>query len=165
MDRRVEPKLIEDAREAVRLNPGYVSHGPELCPRDIIEAFELGVAWKETSQTDRPADLSPDNVAITIRNPMRSLKRETAHRLAELASDLECGLKVQQTIISDWTTPAERNSLGDQATVALAYQRLADAIREVLAAAEPRDLATATEIAEQMSAASERLSLLVARVA
>ncbi len=93
MNRPFEPEVVEAAREALRRNPAYVAHGPEVCPRDIIEAFDLGVAWAQTPAAPRPDGPAAD-AADAIRNPLRTLKRETAHRLAELASDLECGLKV-----------------------------------------------------------------------
>jgi hypothetical protein len=161
MNHPFEPQLVEDARRAIRDNPGYVPHGPMVCPRDIIEAFELGVSWgrADAASSDGGATDDDDQI-LAIRNPLRTLKRETAHRLAELAADLECGLSAQASILTDWTTPAERESLDGAAASKLAYQRLANALREVLAAAEPRDGAAASEIAEQMSAAAARLSHL-----
>jgi hypothetical protein len=158
MDHQFEPQLVEDAREAIRQNPGYVAHGPQVCPRDIVEAFMLGISWSQ-------AELPPADEPIAIRNPLRTLKRETAHRLAELAADLECGLKAQETILTDWTTHAERAQLDAAAITKLAYQRLADDLREALAAAEPRDPAAAGEIADQMSAAAERLTALAEQAA
>jgi hypothetical protein len=158
MNHQFEPQLVEAAREAIRQNPGYVAHGPQVCPRDIVEAFELGLSWRQ-------AETPPAEEPIAIRNPLRTLKRETAHRLAELAADLECGLKAQETILTDWTTRAERDQLDAAAVTKLAYQRLADELREALAAAEPRDLSAASEIADQMSAAAERLTALAERAA
>ncbi len=165
MNHQSEPQLVEDAREAIRQNPGYVAHGPQVCPRDIVEAFELGVSWRQSGALAGQDEAPPADEPIAIRNPLRTLKRETAHRLAELAADLECGLKAQETILTDWTTQAERAQLDAAAIAKLAYQRLADDLREALAAAEPRDPAAASEIAEQMSAAAERLTALAERAA
>jgi hypothetical protein len=162
MNRRFEPEVVEAAREALRRNSGYVAHGPDVCPRDIIEAFDLGVAWGQTAAARRP---DGSDAAEAIRNPLRTLKRETAHRLAELASDLECGLKVQETLVADWTTPEERAELDAGALLKLAGQRLADDLREALAAAEPRDQAAADEVAEQMSVAAARSAALATRAA
>jgi len=159
MNRQREPQLVEDAREAVRRNPGYVAHGPEVCPRDIIAAFELGVASAHGQAA------TPGEEPIAIRNPLRTLKHETARRLADLAADLECGLNPQETILTDWTSRAERAQLDPVAAVRLACLRLADGLREALGAAEPRDLAAAGEIAEQMAAAADRLAALAAGAA
>jgi hypothetical protein len=132
---RPEPALIVRARAAIKENPGYVAHGPELCPRDILEAYQLGLGEAASVQEPR-GDVNTGKTDFLIRNPLRTVPVETAARLGELATDLECGLSAQASILSDWTSTDERNALDDAALVKLAYARFAADIRAVLGALE-----------------------------
>ena len=135
-----EPELIVRARIAIKHNPGYVTHGPDVCPRDIIEAYQLGRAEPPAVITSAvnpaPGQIGFEAARFFIRNPLRTVSSEALERLSELATDLECGLAVHTSIISDWTSAAERTDLDGPALIKLAYERLAADIRSILGAVE-----------------------------
>lgn len=112
-----EPLLIRRARDAVRINPSYAVHGPELCPRDILQGYELGLA-------QRIGFCSVDERMV-----------RAGKRLATLVADLEHGLSPDATIQMDWTTGQERRGLSEDEANALARSRFVDDVRMLLALA------------------------------
>jgi hypothetical protein len=138
LDGQGEPELVERARKAIKANPGYVAHGPEVCPRDIIQAYELGraepVELFPSDASPLPVQDEPGPIRFFIRNPLRTVSAEVVERLGELATDLECGLAIQTSLVGDWTTAAERAELDAPDLLKRACERLAADFRAILGA-------------------------------